>query len=375
MSWDDVDFQVPTVPPEEAEEEYRPPRGAPSTSSAPPPTDDDLEDRPVLLLELTALAKQLDEEDVLLVRQMLVTALHGSFAAKSAELLRSGHCWHSVRWKVEADQEAREEQMPEGVFTVVEYPREINGVSVSALWDTVMRRTPYEALDAAKDRVAASALALPTKADLCVELEALADREAELAARRAAAAGRLRSLKSERERTVERVARQHEGRSNGSPMSAKAAASVQSMLDSLDGHLAEAADELEQAIADGGADAPEGARSAVDLLLGLVFEAAPRPLWAAPAEFAVEMAQRQGELRRMWASTFGRLPAASERALAYAPRSAAERCRAGGKGALLVPPPPSVQAVPSAQATRALELTARAAAAVWSGASARQEDG
>ena len=55
---------------------------------------------------------------MLLVRQMLVTALHGSFAAKSAELLRSGHCWHSVRWKVEADQEAREEQMPEGVFTV-----------------------------------------------------------------------------------------------------------------------------------------------------------------------------------------------------------------------------------------------------------------
>ena len=160
MSWDDDDFQVPTVPPEEAEEEYRPPRGAPSTSTAPQPTDDDLEDRPVLLLELTALAKQLDEEDVLLVRQMLVTALHGSFAAKSAELLRSGHCWHSVRWKVEADQEAREEQMPEGVFTVVEYPREINGVSVSALWDTVMRRTPYEALDAAKDRVAASALAL-----------------------------------------------------------------------------------------------------------------------------------------------------------------------------------------------------------------------
>ena len=43
-----------------------------------------------------------------------------------------------MRWKVEADQEAREEQMPEGVFTVVEYPREINGVSVSALWDTVM---------------------------------------------------------------------------------------------------------------------------------------------------------------------------------------------------------------------------------------------
>ena len=203
MSWDDDDFQVPTLPPEEPEEEYRPPRGAPSASTAPPPTDDDLEDRPVLLLELTALAKQLDEEDVLLVRQMLVTALHGSFAAKSAELLRSGHCWHSVRWKVEADQEAREEQMPEGVFTVVEYPREINGVSVSALWDTVMRRTPYEALDAAKDRVAASALALPTKADLCVELEALADREAELAARRAAAAGRLRSLKSERERTVE----------------------------------------------------------------------------------------------------------------------------------------------------------------------------
>ena len=79
---------------------------------------------------------------MLLVRQMLVTALHGSFAAKSAELLRSGHCWHSVRWKVEADQKAREEQMPEGVFTVVEYPREINGVSVSALWDTVMRRTP-----------------------------------------------------------------------------------------------------------------------------------------------------------------------------------------------------------------------------------------
>ena len=86
-----------------------------------------------------------------------------------------------------------------------------------------------ECIRAAKDRVAASALALPTKADLCVELEALADREAELAARRAAAAGRLRSLKSERERTVERVARQHEGRSNGSPMSAKAAASVQSL--------------------------------------------------------------------------------------------------------------------------------------------------
>ena len=59
----------------------------------------------------------------------------------------------------------------------------------------------------------------------------------------------------------------------------------------------------------------------------------------------------------------------------YAPRSAAERCRAGGKGALLVPPPPSVQAVPSAQATRALELTARAAAAVWNGASARNDDG
>ena len=148
---------------------------------------------------------------------------------------------------------------------------------------------------------------------------------------------------------------------------------MQSMLDSLDGHLAEAADELEQAIADGGADAPR-ARAPPSTCCWTSSSRRRRSSMGGARRVAVEMAQRQGELRRMWASTFGRLPAASERALASRrarPPSAAARAA----GALLVPPPPSVQAVPSAQATRALELTARAAAAVWNGASARQEDG
>ena len=246
--------------------------------------------------------------------------------------------------------------MPEGVFTVVEYPREINGVSVSALWDTVMRRTPYEA--STPPRTAwRRARSRCRRRPICASSSRRSPTVRPSSPRGAAAAGRLRSLKSERERTVERVARQHEGRSNGSPLSAKAAASVQSMLDSLDGHLAEAADELEQAIADGGADAPEGARSAVDLLLDLVFEAAPRPLWAAPAEFAVEMAQRQGELRRMWASTFGRLPAASSA------RSRTRRAR-----------PPSAAAPAARRAARAAAAE-RAGGAVGAGDARPRADG
>ena len=74
------------------------------------------------------------------------------------------------------------------------------------------------------------------------------------------------------------------------------------------------------------------------------------------------MAQRQGELRvDVGVDLAGCSP--PERALAYAPL-AADAAAPGGKGALS-PPPPSAGGCRPGQATRALELTARAAAAVW----------
>ena len=192
----------------------------------------------------------------------------------------------------------------------------------------------------------AAARLLPS-ADLCNELEALADREAGFAARRAAA-GRLR--------------RSVRARAHGRARRAAARGPLQRLADEREGG--------------GGAASRCSTRSTVtwrrrptsSSRRSPTARRRPRARWPSTCCWTSSSRRRRGRwggarrvcrrdgaapgrLRRMWASVFGRLPAASERALAYAPRSAAERCRAGGKGALLVPPPPSVQAVPSAQAT------------------------
>ena len=51
--------------------------------------------RPVLLLNLTEAARQLESTDLEAVRSQFIATLHGSFYTRSAQLLASGLCHHS----------------------------------------------------------------------------------------------------------------------------------------------------------------------------------------------------------------------------------------------------------------------------------------
>ena len=147
-SWEDDGYEVPALAPSQEEEEPSvPPRA---------PVDPWIDcgpvelDRPVLLLNLSGMARQLGQDDssVSELRLQVIDALNASFLVKSNELLVSGLCWHSVNWRCKADRADREEELEAGsVLTVIPYPECIDSVPVDALWSDVCRPTAWEVVD------------------------------------------------------------------------------------------------------------------------------------------------------------------------------------------------------------------------------------
>ena len=142
-SWEDGDFEVPVIA-DDPEEAFAPPRAEEEE------VPDFSFDRPVLLLDVAGLAAQLGDlgpESYSKVRAHVLSTLESDFARRSGELLASGLCWHSMQSCATQDREEREASRPGSFLTVFEYPDEVEGASVEALWDAIIRPTEWECLD------------------------------------------------------------------------------------------------------------------------------------------------------------------------------------------------------------------------------------
>ncbi|KAL3905884.1 MAG: hypothetical protein SGPRY_010752, partial [Prymnesium sp.] len=141
-AWDDPQFEVPAL--EEVEEAYIPPRQ--------PDVDqpDSPHDRPVLLLDLAGFASQLGEhspECYQTLRGRVLSALQSDFERRSSELLSSGLCFHTMRSCATEEREQREAARAGAFMTVIEYPEQVNGLSVDEMWEAVVQPTEWECLD------------------------------------------------------------------------------------------------------------------------------------------------------------------------------------------------------------------------------------
>ena len=343
-SWEDDDFEVPALaaPPEE-EEPFVPPRAPADGGAAGEDGPAEPPDRPVLLLDLSAMARQLGQDDssVAEVRAQVVDALNASFLVKSAELLVSGLCWHSVNWRCAEDRAQREEELePGSVLTVIPYPDYIDGMPVEELWAGVCRPTAWEVVDLIKSFVADCHRDIRWKADVCREVEALAEREMCILESRRASRSKVESLASEKQRTLESIRAAHE-QCHGEPPE-RVLRSMMSMLHNLDSHLGEATTSHEALLEEGGEEAAEGEASAVDLLIGMVFQRFPRRAGWAGAEDMAWRSSTQRDLRRMWLGTFQRLPAASKLAQKHRIGNGMQQGSQARAPRMLVPPPISV---------------------------------
>jgi FtsZ-binding cell division protein ZapB len=282
-SWDEEGF---VLDPLEEEEEYV----APKVVDAPAPSHTDGgDDELALLVDLSALVAAQPSLDFTSARERVIDRLREDWSTNSGELMAAGLCWNIPLSRSDDVRREREAQAPGTVFTVVHYPNEINGVNTLTLMDVVGRRTPWEVLDALKVHVAESIRPLKWQADLALELEELAEEEA--------------SWAEERE----------EMRAAGE-------------------EVEDGAEEAEDVVS-------SAEQSLLDILLDLIFEHYPREGlgWA---EHAVLISQRKAALRRMWRSTFGRLPEATELTLKHAPRRPPPRQGTAARPKLLVPGPP-----------------------------------
>ena len=148
--WDDEDFDVPVLPREEEDEQEEEERYVAPRAVGLPAALDPAEDRPVLLLDLAALAAQLgnmDADSYATVREHVMATLHSDFTRRSEELLASGMCWHAMRSVCEEEREAREASRPGSCFTMLEYPAEVEGLPIERLWDVVARSTDWECVN------------------------------------------------------------------------------------------------------------------------------------------------------------------------------------------------------------------------------------
>ena len=340
-AWDDDDFELNSlalVPANEEEEVFVPPR-APDASafSKEPPGE---VDRPVLLLNLSGMAKQLGQDDscVAELRSQVLDALSASFLVKSNELLVSGLCWHSVNWRCADDRAERDEELePGSVITVIPYPEFIDGVPVDALWAAVSRPTAWEVVDLVKNCVANSHRDIRWKADVCKELEAMAEREMCLMESMQASSSKVASLTSEKQRVLDSISAAQEG--CGGEVPEKVLRSMTAMLHNLNGHLAEATVALALVLEEGGPEAAESEASGVDLLIGMIFQRLPRRAGVSGADDLLWRSTTQRDLRRMWQSTFGRLPGASVVALKHRIGSSIQQRSPSRPPRMLVPPP------------------------------------
>ncbi|KAL1528729.1 hypothetical protein AB1Y20_010062 [Prymnesium parvum] len=349
-SWDDPLFQVPVIS-GEAEEPFVPPR---------PPASEDAHaiDRPVLLLDLAALSAQLGgggAASYAAVRSHVLSTLQADFERRSNELLASGLCWHTMRSCAAEEREEREAARAGSFLTVIEYPDELHGVAVEALWEEVVRPTAWECLDEIKMHLATCNRGLQWKVEIAAELDALAEAEAQLTERRAGAARALDALSAEREEMLGAMHASHAA--DSTPLRADDITRMLAQLDAIDRQIEEAREAHEVALGEGGPAATREECSSVALLLDLIFEFYPQAPDAPWYEHVPTLKAYKQESLRMWRSTFGRLPKASETALKHAAPVSSRPSHARPR--LRVPLPPN--AAPRTRDAASMGATARLA--------------
>jgi len=378
-AWDDDAFTLPVLTPDDRLADEEEPYVAPRSHASEWVEEDDGAgaggDLPVLLVSLSEMARQLGQGVgcISTIREHVIEALEADFSKKSAELLGSGMCWHSVRWRAAADRAEREAELGEGsTITVINYPPTIDGVSTDQLWMRVRQATAWEVVDQLKEHIMDSNRDLLWKVKVCNEVEEMAEREMVLCDRRRGSAAKLQSLESERQRTLRAIRAAQESCGGQHNVPEPCMRSMAFMLRNLEAHLAEATAEHARALEEGGDEAAEGEPSAVDLLSGMIFQA-PAPLLrptgaditsygrAASSDSLAWRTHTQRDLRRMWHSTFGRLPAASKLARKHQIASSVRPGGGGGGGGggaaagggpsparrMLVPPPIPLNALPA----------------------------
>lgn len=327
FEWEDADVsRLKLDEEEEEEEEYVAPKAPAWQGEAADDGEDDHLLMPALLLDLSALADQAGEDDVSRVREKTLAALAGDFFGRAGELLGAGVCWHVPVRTCDSERAMHEELRPGTILTVIEYPAQVDGAPIESLWQIVSRETPWEVVDEMKRHVAATARSLKQMAEICVEIETLAEEENVVACRVLEAQEDLERLQHTRTELLETMHSSHDHATT--PLSADEVSEMLQRIDEMNEKVQRQEREHEEAVAEqqGEGAAPEGERSTLDLLLDLIFERYPPPAaftrrrgGAGWAQHATEKAEARRTLHAMWLAWFGRAPAASKLALKHAP--------------------------------------------------------
>ena len=332
-SWEDESFELAPLSLED-EDTFVAPRTALVKAD-----DYPHEDLPVLLVDLAALSADQPGANNAAVREQVLERLQADWTANSSELMAAGMCWHAPRAEADERRLAYEAAHPEAALTAIGYPRMVDGVPVTVLAETVMRSTPWEIVDEIKKYIARARRPLKWQADLAVELEEIAEGEAAWSERIADSNRALEAAVTARECTLARMHASHHA--SNVPLTGNEVTSMLAHLDELSVNVraAEAACK-EAAESDPDGAAPPGEASIVEVILDLVFQQYPRPDTMSFTEHVTEVAQIKHDLTRMWRSTFGRLPVASNLILKHAP---ARPPPPRGRPRMLVPAPPGAK--------------------------------
>ena len=358
------------------------------------------------------------------IRERMLERLHTDWYANLAELMAAGVCWHVPRRESHVLREVYEAAHPDAVLTVVHYPSVVNGVRTVDLVEALARPTPWEVCDELKALISQARRTLKWQADLAAEVEELAEREAtwldameELRREREAAI-------DAKERALAQLHAERR-REDAPALTPQEVTRALTWLDELDVEIEAAEHAIREMAADAGGifepsesgaaatpeaeassqassrDAPMTApmpslqpppqkppfetrqtppsppspqqhpqeqqqqqqqqRSLLDIILDVLYEQFPQEESLSWVENAVKVVQTKAELRRMWRSTFGRLPAASALALKHAPPRPPLPARAPGeRPRMIVPGPPG--ALRQAPKTAHVPRTARSPA-------------
>ena len=290
---------------------------------------------PAMIVDLAAFRADHPEASIAELRRATLETLASDWTDKSAELMAAACAWHVPR-ATSADHRATYEAAhPSATLSVFEYPSTIASVPVLALWQTVTRPTPWEVVDRIKRHLAQARRPLKWQADIALEIEKVAAHEDEEHEARRERKDGENAPDEDEDDEAEDGSDVAGGGGGGSGGSAAAAFGCQPS----------------RAAGGGGR---RRRPSLVDVVLDMVFQHYPNepppPGGSGWTERAVEAAAMKHDLRRMWRSTFGRLPPASDMVLKHASASGAGRGKNAttrgrqvvrrGQPRMLVPGPP-----------------------------------
>ena len=308
---------------------------------------DPIESFPALLVDLAPLALELPGAST--VREAVLEQLAHDCMGKSAALMEQGFCWHVPRSESASRREVHQAANPEALMSVFQYPAESEGIKTFAMWRAVKRLTPWEPCNVFKEAVAEARRPLKWMADMAIELEDLAEREANLLNIREDARRFLEDALHEREATLEKMHLSHYETSE--PLTHQDISNMLAHVDALDQRVADAEHYVEDAEGAEGGAAADGERSLIDILLDVVYQHHPMEPLPPGESWVVQqatIAEKKQSLRRRWQVFFGRLPVASDLTLKHAPPSnqgsapASPQNSGKGRPRLRVPPPPGV---------------------------------